>query len=125
MTYKINGNGEYYIIHRGIEYTLEVLENLLSFTLNNKLDELPELLQQFHTTIHATLYSVDFEPIHQLFARKTLGAIDIANADHLFRYLGYAGLRVLMDIVYQLDVLIAVGTVSRKQGFSFPYGEQG
>src|ERR1700740_1869894 len=48
LAYRVKGNSEYYIIHRGIEYTLEVLENLFGFTQSNNLDELPELLQQFH-----------------------------------------------------------------------------
>jgi DNA mismatch repair ATPase MutS len=120
LAYRFKGNSEYYIIHRGIEYTLDALENLLGFTRNNNLDELPELLQQFHALIYATLNSVDFEPIHQFFAQKKLGAIDIAKADHLFRYSGYARLRALIDIVYQLDALITVGAVSKEQGFSFP-----
>jgi DNA mismatch repair protein MutS len=120
LAYKVKGNSEYYIIHRGIEYTLEVLENLLSFTQNNSPDELPEFLQQFHALIQATLNSVDFEPIRQFFAQKQLGAIDIAKADHIFRYSGYVRLRALIDTMYQLDALTTVGSISKKHGFSFP-----
>lgn len=120
IMYKLKGNGEYYIIQRGIEYTLELLKDLLNFTQNNDANDLPELLKQFHSTINSTLNSEDFGLLKQLYSSKKLGAMDIARADHLFRYSGYARLKILIDIIYQLDVFITAGIIGKKSGFCFP-----
>jgi DNA mismatch repair ATPase MutS len=83
-------------------------------------DKLPKLLQDFHTVIRASVEGQDFKFIHGLFLKKKLSAVDIAKADHLFRYLGYGRLKALLDIVYQLDVFTSVGIMAKSKGFSFP-----
>jgi DNA mismatch repair protein MutS len=120
IMYKLQGNGEYYIIQQGIEYTLELLKDLFNFTQNNDANDLPELLRQFQSTITSTLNSEDFGLLKQLYSSKKLGAMDIARADHLFRYSGHTRLKILIDIIYQLDVFITAGIIGKKLGFCFP-----
>lgn len=120
IVYLIKGNSEYYIIQRGIEYTIALLKQLHDFTQKHAVETLPWVLKQFHTTISITLASADFKPVHQLFDKAKYSAMDVARTDRLFRYTGSEKLRVLIDIVYELDALITVALVSKRLGFSFP-----
>jgi DNA mismatch repair protein MutS len=114
------GDNTYYVINRGITYTLALLKILDEFTIISDIDSLPKLLKEFQITISNTLKHPDFIFIRQLFFKNKLNAIDIARADHLFRYLGFERLKTLLDTVYQLDVFIAAGIISKKLGFCFP-----
>lgn len=124
ILYYLNNTNEYYIIESGIKYTLQLLNLLGNFTLHHDYNTLPQVLQQFHNTITATLSHADFSFTRQINAQKP-GAIDIARADHLFRYKGYTKLRALLDIVYQLDVFTSVASSSKTLGFSFPVIKDG
>jgi DNA mismatch repair protein MutS len=114
------GNNAYYIITRGIAYTLALLKILDEFVKTSDFNSLPKFLQEFHTAIDDTLKHPDFIFVKPLFIKKKPNAIDIAKADHLFRYKGFKGLKTLLGIVYQLDVFIAAGNVSKKLGLSYP-----
>jgi DNA mismatch repair protein MutS len=118
--YFFTGNNNFYIINRGIAYTLALLKVLDDFTKTSDFNTLPKLLQDFYSTILDILDHADFVFIRSLFWKKNLTAIDIARTDHLFRYLGYERLKILLDIVYQLDVFTTVGMRGKVLGFSFP-----
>ncbi len=124
IMYKFNGNGEYYVLERGIVYLLELLQQFAGFIKDNDPAQLPLLLQQFHSTITEIFDNKDFKATLQLCNKARLGPMDIARADHLFRYSGYAAIKVLIDIVYQLDVFTTVASVAKKLGFSFPVVRQ-
>lgn len=120
IVYLIKGDSEYYITERGIAYTIALLKQLYEFTQNHSSENLPEVLKEFHNIISDTLASDDFKPVHQLFDKAKYSAMDIARMDRLFRYIGSAKLRELIDMVYQLDALTTVAAVSKRCGFSFP-----
>jgi DNA mismatch repair protein MutS len=124
IIYKYKGNSEYYVLERGIGYLLELLQQFAGFIKDNDPVQLPLLLQQFHTAIAEILGNKDFKVILQLGNKARLGPMDIARADHLFRYSGNAAIKVLIDIVYQLDVFTTVASVGKKLGFSFPVVRQ-
>jgi len=118
--YFFNGDNDYYVIIRGIENTLHLLKMLDDFISTADFNELPKLLRDFHSVIRTSMEDQDFQFVHGLFIKKQLSAVDIAKADHLFRYLGYERLKVLLDIVYQLDVFTSVGKLAKSNDFSFP-----
>jgi DNA mismatch repair ATPase MutS len=118
--YFFNGDNAYYVVIRGVENTLHLLKMLDDFIRTADFDELPKLLRDFHSAIMDTMDDPDFIFIQGLFIKKKLSAVDIAKADHLFRYLGYERLKALLDIVYQLDVFTSVGMMAKSKGFSFP-----
>jgi len=124
IVYKIRGNSEYYIIQRGIEYLLQVLAQFEDFTKNNQPEQVPELLRQFHSSIGDIISDKDFRPTILLAGKTKLGPMDIARADQLFRYKGYARIKVLLDIVYQLDVLITAGIAAKTLKFTLPIIKQ-
>jgi DNA mismatch repair protein MutS len=120
VMYFFTGDNDFYVINRGVENTLNLLKVLDDLSNATNFDALPKLLQAFYLTIRDTIAQSDFVFTRSLFAKKKLSAVDIARADYLFRYSGYGRLKVLLDIVYQLDVFTAVSIQSKKLGFSFP-----
>ena len=120
ISFFFTGNNAYYIINRGISNVLALLKQLSGVTRFADDNELPKLLQQFFLTIKETLEHPDFVFIQRLFSKKALNAIDIARTDHLFRYIGFERLKTLLDIVYQLDVFMSIGSRGKYLGFSFP-----
>jgi DNA mismatch repair ATPase MutS len=114
------GDNDFYVIRRGVENTLQLLNMLDSFSNAANFDASLKLLLNFNLTIRDTIEHADFIFIRAQFGKKKLSAVDIAKADYLFRYLGYARLKVLLDIVYQLDVFISAGASAKSNGFSFP-----
>jgi DNA mismatch repair ATPase MutS len=118
--YFFTGDNDFYIISRGVESTLHLLNVLDGFSRVSNFDDLPGLLQNFILTIRDTIEHPDFAIARKLFEKKKLSAIDIAGADYLFRYSGYGRIKILLDIVYQLDVFTAAGIACKTLGFSFP-----
>ena len=116
----IKSNNDFYFINKGVKDSLNLLRILDDFTQNTNFNDLPQLLRDFFLTIRNVIGHADFIFVNSLFEKKKLNAIDIAKADHLFRNVGYDRLKILLDKVYQLDVFIAVGKVSKKRGFTLP-----
>jgi DNA mismatch repair protein MutS len=116
----LTGDIDYYVINQGIASTLELLKGLDDFAVFESHKAIPKLVSEFRSTIREIFEDAVFVFVKDLFEKKKLSAIDIARADHLFRYSGYENLKVLLDIVYQLDVFIAAGMPGKTLGFSFP-----
>jgi len=120
VMYFLTGDIDYYVINQGIASTLELLKMLDDFAVFDSDKALPKLVSDFRSTIRRIFEDANFTFVKELFAKKKLTAIDIARADHLFRYSGYENLKILLDIVYQLDVFISAGMPGKTLGFSFP-----
>ncbi|SDT41271.1 MutS domain III [Mucilaginibacter mallensis] len=120
MHFIFNNDNDFYTISRGINYSLTFLNDLLHFTAGTANDNLPALLQSFREIINNTLEHPDFSLVKPLYNKQKLSAIDIAKADHLFRYQGYERMKLLLDIVYQLDIFITVSNRAKLFGFSLP-----
>jgi len=113
IMFHFTGNNGYYVITQGITYTLALLKILDEFIRTADFNSLPKLLREFHTTIADVLKHPDFVFIKPFFIKKKPNAIDIARADNLFRYLGFERLKILLDIVYQLDVLLRQAVLAK------------
>jgi len=120
MHFIFNNDNDFYTISQGINYTFGLLSDLSAFITANDYTTLPVLLQGFHSTISATLQDPDFSLVQSLSAKEKLSAIDTAKVDHLFRYVGYERIKILLDIVYQLDVFITVGNRAKQLSFCLP-----
>jgi len=114
------GDNDFYIINKGINDTLSLLKWLTEFTESLDVNISPALLQEFALTVRDTMSGADFVFASGLFKKTTLSAIDIAKADYLFRQVGYKRLKMLLNLVYELDVFISVGRAGRSLGFTFP-----
>lgn len=119
VIYAFNSNNKYYIIQEGVTSTLKILDSLLQF-VKNDFETYPALLKNLHLTISIILDDDDFTIVKQLILKKKLSAIDVAQADRLFRYSASDKINTLLDIVYQLDVYISIGISGKNMGFSLP-----
>lgn len=119
IIYAFNSNNDYYVIQQGVASVLEVLSTLFEF-IKNDIERLPKLLKDFHITISKIFDDGDFNIVKQLINKKKLSVVDLIQADHLFRHIAYDKIYVLLDIIYQLDVYIAVSLSGKAIGFNLP-----
>ena len=120
IIYFLAGGNDFYVITSGIQNTLQLLNVLHELIAATVTDSLPKLLKNHRQRISEILDHPDFSFTRQLITKKKFGAMEIAKADYLFRYLGYERLKELLDIVYQLDVFNAAAKVAKSSGYSFP-----
>ncbi len=118
--YFFTGDNDFYIINKGINDTLSLLKWLIGFTEILDVNTSPKLLHEIALTVKDTTSDADFVCARELFKKPTLSAIDIAKADYLFRQVGYKKLKMLLNLVYELDVFISVGRAGKLLGFTFP-----
>ena len=110
---------EYQLLRNGLRSLMGILKQLISFlqqmqknTANPFFNEINELLRD--SGIQIVLLSLSKT------SQKDPGLFKEASLDHLFRNKYYQQLVVLFDLVYKMDVAIAVGTIAREKRYSFP-----
>jgi DNA mismatch repair ATPase MutS len=111
---------EYYTIQQGVRSVIKLLNTLRDFTTANNFDTLPKLLKETHSAITQILDDKDFDFAIQLNPTQKLSALDITRADYLFRNLKHDQIKILLNIVYQLDVFTTVSSEGKKLGFCLP-----
>lgn len=111
---------EFYTIQQGVRSVLKLLNTVKNFTAAADFDSLPKLLKESHLTITQILGDKEFDFVLQINPQQKLGALDITRADHLFRNLRHDPIKVLLDIVYQLDVFTSISSEGKKLGFCIP-----
>ncbi len=119
LRYKLKGDSDYYVIESGVTYTLQLFVTLRNFIGNYPIERLPPLFQNFHKQINEVLTDPDFAPLNSIDPKKP-GAIEIAHADHIFRYKGFDRLKQLLDIVYAFDVYLSVAFTGLNSGYTLP-----
>lgn len=117
---KISPSNHYYIIERGIDYTVELLNVLHDFFY--QLDEtvIPIYLKNIREKVLSIFVKPEFAHALTIKKIRKLKAVEIASFDYLFRYTDNLKIRYLIDLMYYLDVLITVGKVAEKNRFSYP-----
>jgi DNA mismatch repair protein MutS len=117
--YTLNKNNNYYVIGRGIESTLIIIDSLLKYAeaLNG---DLPKYLHQFRSTILNSFRAEELIWLNRLVDKANRSAVDVAKADHFFRRLARERIAILLNIAYQLDVYQSVNASGKALGFTFP-----
>jgi len=117
---KLNPSNEYYLVERGIEYTIELMNNLYRFSKVLKNTDCPPLIKK------------NIEEVFRLFSLEEYSAIsekedleknkfyDIAKFDYMFRYTHKNQVYFFLDLIYEFDVFISVAKVAAKYNFSYP-----
>jgi DNA mismatch repair protein MutS len=119
IIYAFNSNNNYYVIQQGVENTLRVLDVLLEFSAND-FDESAGSLNDLKATILEAFDDADFIFVKQLITKNEISAIDQARADAIFRHSAIDKIKILLDVIYQLDVYTTVSATAAKKGFTFP-----
>lgn len=120
ILYRLSPNNHYYIIERGIDYTIELANTIYNFFNSLNDDLIPTFLKEARDKVLSIFEIEELDYILTIKELRRLKAIEIANFDYLFRYIHIEKIRYLIDLIYYLDVVINVGRVSEKKGFSYP-----
>jgi DNA mismatch repair protein MutS len=121
LKYQLSPNKDYYTIKQGIADTHKFLKTLSSFYTNLSQETNPPSPIGFIIKTLAKFF--DKKEIHQLLFlenKKEPGYLQTSYYDNLFRKLEVVALRDILNIVYELDVYVAVSKAAEDHGFCFP-----
>lgn len=119
IIYAFNNNSDYYLIKRGVESTLSILDGLIEYA-DSLTGHLPEKLEEFRSVILNTFQADELRWLKDLIEKKGHSGGDIAKADHLFRHNTCEKIKALLNVAYQLDVFQSVGSSGKALGFTLP-----
>jgi DNA mismatch repair protein MutS len=119
IIYAFNNNNDYYIIQRGVESTLLILDSLIKYAGELKGD-LPAKLGGIRSIILNTFQAEELIWLRRIIEKPNRSAVDLAKADHLFRNLAHDRMKLLLNIAYQLDVYQSVSSSGQALGFTLP-----
>ncbi len=117
----ITRDGQYKIIQEGVANTLEILHTFYAFVM--KMDD----------STGRNIYQVYIEQAKEIFKNKrfdwlrngkvilSLSMKRIIHFDYLLKHELYEEIKKLCEIIYLLDVYIAVGNVARERDFNFAH----
>jgi len=120
LTYRIKPDNDYYIIERGIDYVVELLNNLYEFF--SELKKMPHTIY-LDETIDKVLFILSDEEYKKILETEKLSklkAIDIADYDYMFRYTHNDQIKYFLDLIYQIDALTGVARSAEKYNLSYP-----
>ncbi len=123
---QIKNDPEYYIIQTGIKHIIYTIKTLSRFVEDCNNQNFPPYLKEL---VEQILYFNDIKEIQKILAtidlskRETeivLTAAQIHEYDNLFRKKLKDQIYVLLDIIFEIDVLISVAKASKKYNLAFP-----
>ena len=117
---KISPTSEYYIIERGIDYTISLLNNIFDFTTKIAGNFCPEIIEKNNSYILDLFNLPEFRNALKIKEMQKLNPLSIATYDYIFRYKHQNDIRSILNIIYDYDVFIAVSQVAAEKDFSFP-----
>ena len=120
LKYLFNPVNENYLIQRGIEYVIEVLQKLYVFASENAGQNLPPLLEQYFQTITDSLANTELRRIIGFNTKRKIRPMERERFDYIFRYHKYDRLKGILQILYQIDAFQAVAYTMAELGLIFP-----
>ena len=117
---KLKPTSEFYIIERGIDYTISLLNNLFDFS--TKIAEMicPKIIEENNSFIFGLFDISEFRNIRKIKDMQKLSPVSIATFDYIFRYKYQNDIRSILNIIYDYDVFITVSKIAVEKDFSFP-----
>jgi DNA mismatch repair protein MutS len=116
----IKPDNHFYIIERGVNLLLKLLNNLDGFFKLLQVDNMPEILNEFTDQLNIVLNAQNYQTIRLLKDRVKLSSIDLELCDFLFRSKGLGQIKKILEIVYQMDLYLAVAYTAAKYEFTYP-----
>lgn len=117
---KLIPDNKYYIIERGVDYTVNLLNDLRVFHIKMLEGDGPPLIKENASQIFKLFSHPDFEKNKKMKNIQKIKALNIAYFDYLFRYKYKNSIRWILDMVYQYDVFATVAGIAKEHGFSYP-----
>ncbi len=118
---KVRTDSDYYIIERGIDYTIELINNLFEFF--SELKEKEGNTNSYPDEINNVLLILngeEYKPILKTKKLSKLKAVTIANFDYMFRYTHKDHIEYFLNIIYQIDALTGVAITASKYDMCYP-----
>ena len=121
IRYWIKPTNDYYVIKRGIVYTIELLQKLYAFVTEDiGNDQRPTLLKQYLQYIEESIRWTEFSRLITMNTKKRISPLDIERLDYAFRYIEFDRLKSLLKIVYQIDAFQSVADTVNDWNLVFP-----
>ena len=117
---RIRPNNDYYIIERGIDYTIELLNTIHTFSLQLMNLKCPPLLHKFSEEIVSYFTQKEYEDIPKIKNFAKLTAIQIAKFDCMFRHSHNEQIRFCVNLAYEYDAFQSIARTTKKRNFTFP-----
>lgn len=121
IRYRIKPTNDYYVIRRGIAYTIELLQKLYAFVTEDTADDQhPALLKQYFRYIEESTRWTEFSRLIAINAKKRIRPLDVERLDYAFRYCEFDRLKSLLKIVYRIDAFQSVADTVDDWNLIFP-----
>lgn len=117
---KLTPDNKYYIVERGVDYVVDVLNYLRAFHTKMLGLGCPTLIQENANKLLDLFSHPEFEKIKIIKDMQKIKALDIAYFDYLFRYKYRDSIRWVLDTIYEYDVFITVASIAHNHGFAYP-----
>ncbi|MDI9604392.1 MAG: DNA mismatch repair protein [Bacteroidota bacterium] len=127
LLYRIGLDKEYNMVRNGLKATVSLLKQLRDLLngIEHRANEYggenlyADICRLFRTIIN----DKRLEWIETLTAEKDCSLFQLAKYDHVLRYSMKDEMSQVLDIVYDLDMNIAVANVAKKRGFCYAHAE--
>lgn len=117
----INPTNEYYLVEKGVNSTVELLNNVYQFALimEEKLKgrDYPSLLSKYNKRV---LFLFSLPEFSQLIGMRKVKSFDIAKFDYIFRYIHRKDIVYIHNLVYEYDAYYAVAKAAEEIGMAYP-----
>lgn len=120
LLYKLKPNGEYYIIERGIDYVIELLNSLYKFSRYLAKFDCPALIHRNNEEIFRIFSLEEYKQVLEIKSMEKIGMYQIARFDYMFRYTHKTQILFFLNLIYEYDIFIAVAKAAEKYKFSYP-----
>lgn len=120
LSYKYNPTNNYYVITQGINDITKLLRILWDIYKELSGKKCPVHVNSIVNTLEEFLLKKPIEKIIFSDPDKDLNYFQVANYDTLFRKDELRALKEVVNIIYELDVYIALAKAAQINGFCFP-----
>lgn len=117
---KLYSSNEYYIIERGIDYVIYLINNIFHFSRKLENYDCPALIKKNNAFIQEIVSLPEFKDIPSLNDMPQLSAYTIALYDYIFRYTHKHIVRFFLNLIYEYDVFITVSQIALQENYSYP-----
>jgi DNA mismatch repair protein MutS len=110
---------EYQLVRNGLRALIAIMNKLIPFLQQMQ----KRSAHPFSNEVEQLLSGTGFQPVIQTLSKATVKDFHLfqeASLDHLFRSKCYQSMVALFELIYKLDVAIAVGAVASERNFTFP-----
>jgi DNA mismatch repair ATPase MutS len=115
----IRQSNDYYIVERGAENVVKLINDIHRFSKKLAEQACPALIRRNNEEVFRILDFAEFSPVLKVKNKKKLKSYETAKFDYMFRYKYKSQIRFFLNLIYDYDIFMTVARVARKYKFSF------